>query len=260
MTGTDVATLQEDLTIAGYPTLTTGIYSMGTKFHVEAFQARYRLSVDGVAGSTTVKRILRVVKAAVERQAAETAANGAASAIASTQSPTAAGTATTTTPTPTVLAYSNSGGAGVVPPPSDAPVQKATIDGAGLAVPPASAPMVIREVIDAANQIAFTPYVYGGGHASFTSVGYDCSGSTSFALHGGGLLTSPLDSSQFESYGLPGPGRWITMWANGGHVYMQIAGLFYDTAAQTGGNGNDRWSTTRISPRGGFVEIHPAGW
>jgi peptidoglycan hydrolase-like protein with peptidoglycan-binding domain len=138
-------------------------------------------------------------------------------------------------------------------------VAKATLDSQGLAVAPASAPAAVKEIIAAANKIAFKPYIYGGGHATWNDSGYDCSGSTSYALHGAGLISSPEDSTEFESYGSPGVGQWVTLWANSGHVYMQIAGLWFDTAAQSSQNGNDRWSTERISPAGGFVERHPSG-
>lgn len=137
--------------------------------------------------------------------------------------------------------------------------QDAILTPTGLAVAPAGAPPVIKEVIAAANQIATLPYVYGGGHANWTDTGYDCSGSTSFALHGAGLISVPEDSGELESFGEPGPGVWITLYANGGHVYMNIAGLWFDTAAQSKANGNDRWSTTRISPPSGFVVRHPGG-
>ena len=125
----------------------------------------------------------------------------------------------------------------------------------GLAVAPASAPAAVKAVIAAANAIAFKPYVYGGGHGSWNAPGYDCSGSVGYALHGGGLLSQTEDSGQMETYGAPGHGQWITLWANAGHVYANIAGLWFDTA-----NGQDRWSTQRVSPIGGFVERHPAGY
>lgn len=137
--------------------------------------------------------------------------------------------------------------------------QKAHLNSKGLAVAPADAPTVVKEIIKAANSIAHKPYVYGGGHQSWWSYGYDCSGSTSFALHWAGLVSAPEDSSEFESYGLPGPGRWVTMWTNAGHVYMQVAGLWFDTGAQSSQNGNDRWSYVRISPADGFIERHPTG-
>jgi cell wall-associated NlpC family hydrolase len=127
----------------------------------------------------------------------------------------------------------------------------------GLAVPPANAPAVIRKVIAAANKIAFKPYVYGGGHGNWNSYGYDCSGSVSYALHGGGLLSSPEDSSQFESYGSAGRGRWITIWTNPGHAYMYVAGLRFDTSAQSQ-TGGSRWTSAGRSSSG-FIARHPRG-
>lgn len=142
---------------------------------------------------------------------------------------------------------------------SDNTGAKAVLAPDGLAIAPADAPEVVKEVIAAANEIATLPYIYGGGHASWVDTGYDCSGSTSFALHGADLIAAPEDSGELESYGEPGPGAWITLYANAGHVYMNIAGLWFDTAAQSSSNGEDRWSTTRISPSAGFVVRHPGG-
>lgn len=138
---------------------------------------------------------------------------------------------------------------------SSTPGARAVLNSNGLASAPAGAPAAVQNAIAAANRIAFAPYVYGGGHGSFTSSGYDCSGSVSYALHGGGLLRTPEDSSQLESYGSSGPGQWITVWANSGHAYMEIAGLFFDTAG-----GADRWSRTNRSGTGGYVERHPTGF
>jgi Putative peptidoglycan binding domain len=117
-------------------------------------------------------------------------------------------------------------------------------------------PATVDAVIRAANQIASHPYKYGGGHGSFRDSGYDCSGSVSYALHGGGLLRSPLDSSGFMRYGAPGRGRYITIYANPGHVYMVVNGRRYDTSAryQTG----SRWTNTMRSSEG-YVVRHPAG-
>jgi hypothetical protein len=130
----------------------------------------------------------------------------------------------------------------------------------GLAVAPADAPAVVKRVIAAANSIATTPYEYAGGHGSWNSSGYDCSGSVGFALHGGGLLSQTEDSGQMESYGAAGSGQWITLYANAGHVYAKIAGLWFDTAAQSSSNDQDRWTTQRVSPAGGFVARHPRGY
>ncbi len=147
---------------------------------------------------------------------------------------------------------------------TSAPVQTTPGDTAtlvnGLAVAPADAPDVVKRVIAAANSIASTPYVYAGGHGSWNSSGYDCSGSVGFALHGGGLLSQTEDSGQMESYGAAGAGQWITLYANAGHVYAKIAGLWFDTAAQSSSNNQDRWSTRRISSAGGFVVRHPRGY
>ncbi len=142
---------------------------------------------------------------------------------------------------------------------STAPGAKAVLNSDGTVTAPASAPTAVKNAIAAANKIAFTPYVFGGGHGSFTSSGYDCSGSVSYALHGGGLLSSPEDSSQLESYGSSGPGQWITIWANSGHTYMQIAGLFFDTGGATG-RGGDRWSRTNSSGTSGYVVRHPSAY
>ncbi|MGH2912760.1 MAG: peptidoglycan-binding protein [Solirubrobacteraceae bacterium] len=116
---------------------------------------------------------------------------------------------------------------------------------------------VIARVIAAADEIATRPYVYGGGHGSFQSVGYDCSGSVSYALHGGGLLSSPEDSSALESYGDPGPGSHITIYANAGHAWMVIDGRRFDTVAQQ--ETGSRWSDSMASTSG-YVVRHPAGY
>jgi hypothetical protein len=101
----------------------------------------------------------------------------------------------------------------------------------GTAAAPADAPPQVQQAIFAANRIVGKPYIYGGGHRSFKSAGYDCSGTVSYALHGGGLLKSPLDSGSFMSWGERGPGLWITVFTNPGHAYAMIAGLRLDTSA-----------------------------
>ncbi len=116
---------------------------------------------------------------------------------------------------------------------------------------------VVARVIAAADEIATRPYVYGGGHGSFISDGYDCSGSVSYALHGGGLLASPEDSSELESYGEPGPGRYITIYANAEHAYMTIDGRRFDTVALA--EDGSRWSSSSGDDGGDFVERHPDG-
>jgi len=125
-----------------------------------------------------------------------------------------------------------------------------------VALAPADAPQAVKDVIAAGNRIALTPYRYGGGHASFSDAGYDCSGSVSYALHGGGLLARPLPSSGFYGFGSAGGGRWITVYANGGHMYMVVAGLRFDTSSH--GAGDSRWTDAQRSSAGYRVR-HPDG-
>jgi peptidoglycan hydrolase-like protein with peptidoglycan-binding domain len=115
---------------------------------------------------------------------------------------------------------------------------------------------VVARVIAAGDEIATRPYVFGGGHGSFQSEGYDCSGSVSYALHGGGLLSSPEDSSALESYGEPGPGKDITIYANAEHAFMVVDGKRFDTVAQQ--ETGTRWSSSMTSTAG-YVARHPAG-
>jgi cell wall-associated NlpC family hydrolase len=126
----------------------------------------------------------------------------------------------------------------------------------GTAVAPKDAPQIVRDVMNAGNVIAKTPYLWGGGHGSWAATGYDCSGSVSFALAGAGLLDSPLTSGLLAQWGAAGAGRWITIYANGGHVFMEVAGLRFDTGGIRGSG--TRW---QASGRGtaGFVARHPEG-
>ena len=149
--------------------------------------------------------------------------------------------------------------------PAGGPVRKAHINPNGTATAPADAPAAVKEVIAAANQIIDKPYVYGGGHGSWDSLGYDCSGSVSYALHGAGLLSAPL-AVQFEGYGLPGSGRWITVYADSEHVFVAIAGLGFDTADWGGPNipagSGPRWRynpTANLADGGSYLVRHPAG-
>ena len=135
--------------------------------------------------------------------------------------------------------------------------EEAYIDADGLAVAPASAPEEVQAIIEAGNRIASKPYKYGGGHARFPrDSGYDCSGSISYALHGAGLLDTALDSSGFMSWGERGRGEWVSIYAHGGHAYMVVAGLRFDTSARkvTG----NRWSDQMRRPRG-YTIRHPEG-
>ena len=166
---------------------------------------------------------------------------------------------------PGAIAQSSSatsgGGASFVPPPPP-PEKGALVDGRLIA--PASAPRRIKRVIAAANQIVEKPYVYGGGHKPFSSRldrGYDCSGAVSHALHGGGFLRSPLPSGALMNWGQTGPGRWITVYAHGGHAYVVVAGYRFDTSMRDpdapGPGTGPRWSKS-LRTSSAFVARHPA--
>jgi septal ring factor EnvC (AmiA/AmiB activator) len=136
------------------------------------------------------------------------------------------------------------------------PGEEAQVISESEASAPASAPQAVQDAVAAANSIATTPYIWGGGHGSFESEGYDCSGAVSFALHGGGFLESPLDSTGLETWGEPGPGQWITVYANAEHAWMVIAGIAFDTV---GGPG-PRWHNPWVDSPEGFVARHPSGY
>jgi cell wall-associated NlpC family hydrolase len=130
----------------------------------------------------------------------------------------------------------------------------------GRAVPPRNAPLAVRRVINAANRIRTTPYIWGGGHGRWLDRGYDCSGAVSFALHGGRLMSVPLTSGSMMSWGAPGRGRWITIYANAAHAYAVIAGLRWDTAGDVDESG-PRWHEGIAAAAGGrFVARHPIGY
>jgi hypothetical protein len=128
----------------------------------------------------------------------------------------------------------------------------------GIVLAPPGVPDRVRGVINAANTIVGRPYQWGGGHGSWYSSGYDCSGAVSFALAGGGFLASPLASGQFMAWDAPGQGRWITIYASPSHAYAVIAGFRWDTVGDADGSG-PRWHRAGVPPAG-FVARHPPGY
>jgi hypothetical protein len=132
----------------------------------------------------------------------------------------------------------------------------------GLAYAPSYAPVAVQQAIWAGNLIRRKPYVYGGGHGAWISSGYDCSGSVSFVLHAAGLITTSMDSGQMMRWGGRGLGHWMTVYANPGHAFIQIAGIRLDTSAEgdrhpARGSG-PRWRPTMRSTKG-YVARHPVG-
>jgi hypothetical protein len=152
------------------------------------------------------------------------------------------------------------GGGGLTPAAIDmcTPTPKARLLGNGMLIPPKSAPGRVKRVIAFANRIHTKPYVWGGGHQRWWDRGYDCSGSVSYALHGGRFLTSPLPSGPLASWGMGGEGRWITVYTNPGHAYAVIAGYRWDTSGDAHGTG-PRWHADLRSSQG-YVARHPAGF
>jgi cell wall-associated NlpC family hydrolase len=141
-------------------------------------------------------------------------------------------------------------------PTGDAAITAAEVLDNGIALPPIESPDEVHQIIEAGNSIARTPYLWGGGHGKWLDKGYDCSGSISYALARAGLLNAPLDSGRLMSWGKPGPGKWVTIYTNRGHVYMVVAGVRFDTSGRrvTG----SRWQRS-MRPGGGFVARHPEG-
>jgi hypothetical protein len=166
---------------------------------------------------------------------------GAASASAQTGGAAAPGSVAPTTPTTTT-----------------GKVGKAKLLPNGTAVAPAGAPPAVVDAIAAGNRIRKKPYIYGGGHQSFEAAGYDCSGAVSYVLNAAGVLASPLPSGPLMSWGEPGKGRWITVFAHGSHAYAKVAGLRWDTSSMGSGGNGPRWRRTKRSPTG-FEVRHWAG-
>lgn len=304
MYGSDVRTLQRDLTKAGFRTASDGDFGPATARSVVGFERRYRLRRNGIVDVRFLQRLRSVLATGHGMRGSRTTGphafgtralrEGMSGPDVSTLQqdlttagyPTAVdgafGPATRTSVVTFELATGlkangifTTGDAAILqkatqasatPAPSAPASGTATINPDGTATAPPDAPPVVQQVIAAANQIISTPYEYGGGHGSFTSSGYDCSGAVSYALHGGNLLSAPEDSVQLESFGSPGKGQWITVYADSGHAWVVVAGIAFDTANYggpnvPGGNG-PRWRTDptgNLADGGQYVVRHPAG-
>lgn len=139
---------------------------------------------------------------------------------------------------------------------TDQTIVRAEVLDNGIALPPLEAPPEVRQIIEAGNGIARTPYLWGGGHGKWQDKGYDCSGSVSFALASAGLLDRSLTSGQLKAWGKPGKGKWVTVWTHDGHVFLEVAGVRFDTTGQK--KTGSRWQNEMRS-RAGFVARHPPG-
>ncbi len=187
-------------------------------------------------------------------------------AQAATPGPGAGTTSPGTAPSSST-STSNTGGAGLGAP-STAPSTPVhpTVPGdvakiiKGVGYAPSYAPIQVQRLIWAGNKIRHKPYVFGGGHGVWNDIGYDCSGSVSYVLHAAGLLPTSMDSSEFESWGLPGAGQWITVYTNPAHAFIEVAGIRFDTSAQDDPNPppgtGPRWRPV-MSGTQGFQARHP---
>ena len=243
-----------------------GIYGPGTKRIVRRFQRRHHLTADGIVGSDTWRMLRRTTRAHSTTRSSPRARR-AVSRMQQRLGIAADGVFGPGTQR-AVRHFQRRHGLA-----ADGVVGPATWTALGLAGRPpllkrvrlharrtigvsGGLPLRIRRAIAAGDRIAHVPYRYGGGHGSFSDSGYDCSGSVSYLLHAAGALSGPLDSGQLASWGEPGPGRWITIYSNPGHVYAIVNGRRYDTSglSQDGSRWHDSNRTTA-----GYTVRHPAG-
>jgi peptidoglycan hydrolase-like protein with peptidoglycan-binding domain len=228
--GHDVRVLQGYLTRAGHPNSVDGVFGRGTRNAVRSFERAQRRRVDG----RVTRGDARALRDVVENGGAVTSVAVTGGARPSQEEIKAA---------------------------EEAPLQlgpgmKAKLGADGLAIAPASAPAAVKAVIAAGNRIALKPYLYGGGHGKWEDVGYDCSGSVSYALYGARLLKVSMASGGFMTWAEPGAGKWITTYANPGHMYMVVAGLRFDTSGRSAKG--TRWQTAKRTTSG-YAIRHPRG-
>jgi peptidoglycan hydrolase-like protein with peptidoglycan-binding domain len=229
-----------------------GSYGAVTEQAVSQFQSTHGLQANGVVGDATRRALGLGPGPTLHPEAAATEAPApAVAAPTATQERTASpnNAVHDTGGVPMGPAQTHPVAPTHVTTPTTETVPSSTQSG-----PTGSVQSGIQRMVAAGNRIATRPYVYGGGHGSFNSRGYDCSGSVSYVLHAAGLLRSPEDSTELESYGRAGPGRYVTIYANSGHAFMTIQGRRFDTVAQ--GQTGSRWSKHMVST-GGFVARHP---
>jgi peptidoglycan hydrolase-like protein with peptidoglycan-binding domain len=221
--GQEVRSLQKLLRRAGFTTKVDGVFGRGTYRTVRRLERELGLTVDGRFTTQEMQQVRLALKPSEGTGGFSTEAMSRPRAVSA----------------------------------QTAPGEQAQLTEDGLAIPPANAPEEVKQVIAAGNEIATMPYRYGGGHGKWQDTGYDCSGSVSYALHGGGLLEDSMPSGSFTSWGDAGEGQWITVYANGGHIYMTVAGLRFDTSGRS--DGGSRWQRD-MRPADGFTVRHPEGF
>jgi peptidoglycan hydrolase-like protein with peptidoglycan-binding domain len=239
-----------------------GTFGTETTDAVSAFQTAHGLPADGVVGPATRAALGLgdgpTLQAATTGGTTSPAATDAATTPAATTPAATTDAVTTdavTTDAVTTDASATTDAASSTTT-SSTPVTStaATTTTAG---PSASVSAALSAMVTAGDNIATLPYIWGGGHGSWVSPGYDCSGSVSYVLHAAGLLSVPEDSSALESYGAAGPGQYVTIYANAGHAWMTIDGRRYDTVSLA--EDGSRWGTTPGDPSG-FIVRHPVGF
>jgi peptidoglycan hydrolase-like protein with peptidoglycan-binding domain len=266
--GVRVKVLQRDLGLSP----ADGIFGKGTYKAVRRFQRKHGLTVDGIVGTVTWRlvhgsgKVRRASRAGgTSRASAGRSSRGGSVRLLQRKLGIGAdgvfgpGTASA------VKAFQRKHGLtadGIVGPGTwqalgvsgTHPVLKRSRAGGGVTV--ARHVILLRRAVAAANRIQYKPYIYGGGHGSFRAAGYDCSGTVSYVLHGMGRLGRPMDSGELMSYGKPGRGRYVTIYANSGHAFMVINGRRFDTSMRAGDG--SRWGPGMRSTAG-YVARHPAG-